>query len=236
MHADTAISRQPLGGSESYFIRSGYRSRNQVEYFLDETDDPITWQPDVYPYAAARAKELGRDVLIDIGCGRAGKLASLAREHPAWTFVGVDFGDNLSWCRDNHSFGQWVEADLESTAGLPITPSLVRRSLVVCSDVVEHLVDPNPVLSLIRDLLNDGSAEAVLSTPARECRSGYDAPGPPRNPSHVREWASDEFQALLRASGFDIHYADLTRSDDFSNGLSTQLLLVGAQTEEGERS
>ncbi|WP_408907376.1 hypothetical protein [Streptomyces albidoflavus] len=89
---------------------------------------------------------------------------------------------------------------------------------------------------MIRDLLNDGSAEAVLSTPARECRSGYDAPGPPRNPSHVREWASDEFQALLRASGFDIHYADLTRSDDFSNGLSTQLLLVGAQTEEGERS
>ncbi|MEU9057921.1 methyltransferase domain-containing protein [Streptomyces sp. NPDC048430] len=236
MHADTAISRQPLGGAESYFIRSGYRSRNQVEYFLDETDDPITWQPDVYPYAAARAKELGRDVLIDIGCGRAGKLASLAGEHPAWTFVGVDFGDNLSWCRDNHSFGQWVEADLESTAGLPITPSLVRRSLVVCSDVVEHLVDPKPVLSLIRDLLNEGSAEAVLSTPARECRSGYDAPGPPRNPSHVREWASDEFQALLRASGFDIHYADLTRSDDFSNGLSTQLLLVGAQTEEGERS
>ncbi|MBM7437645.1 bifunctional 2-polyprenyl-6-hydroxyphenol methylase/3-demethylubiquinol 3-O-methyltransferase UbiG [Streptomyces sp. HB132] len=235
MHADTAISRQPLGGADSFFIRSGYRSRNQVEYFLDEADDAITWQPDVYPYAAARAKELGRDVLIDIGCGRAGKLASLASEYPAWTFIGVDFGDNLLWCRDNHSFGQWVEADLESTEGLPIAPSLVRRSLVICSDVVEHLVNPMPVLSLIRGLLHEGSAEAVLSTPARECRSGYDTPGPPRNPSHVREWASDEFQALLRASGFAIRHTGLTRSDDFSNGLSTQLLLVGAEGAEGGR-
>ncbi|MER8089528.1 methyltransferase domain-containing protein [Streptomyces sp. NPDC094048] len=235
MHADTTTSRRPIGGAESYFIRSGYRSRGQVEYFLDETEDAVTWQPDVYPYAAARAKALGRDVLIDIGCGKAGKLASLADEYPAWTFIGVDFGDNLLWCRDNHSFGQWFEADLESSVELPIAPALVRRSVVVCSDVIEHLVNPIPALSLIRGLLMKGSAGAVLSTPARECRSGYDAPGPPRNPSHVREWASDEFQAMLRASGFEIHHAGLTRSDDFSNGLSTQLLLVGAEGTEGER-
>lgn len=52
----------------------------------------------------------------------------------------------------------------------------------------------------------------------------------------MREWASDEFQALLRASGFGIHYVGLTRSDDASNGLSTQLILVGlGEAEEGER-
>lgn len=236
MHTDTAISRQPVGGAESFFIRSGYRSRDRVEYFLDETDDTVTWQPDVYPYAAARAKELGCDVMIDIGCGQAGKLASLAGEYPTWSFVGVDFGDNLVWCRDNHPFGEWIEADLESSERLPIDPSLVRRSIVVCSDVIEHLLNPTPTLALIRGLLMDGSAAAVLSTPARECRSGYDTPGPPRNPSHVREWASDEFQALLRASGFEIQYAGLTRSDDASNGLSTQLVLVGVEgPEEVER-
>lgn len=235
MHIDIAPSRQPIGDAESFFIRSGYRSRNEVEYFLDETDDTVTWQPDVYPYAAARAKEFGRDVVIDIGCGQAGKLASLAREYPTWSYVGVDFGDNLVWCRDNHPFGEWVEADLESAERLPIDASLVRRSIVVCSDVIEHLVNPMPALSLIRGLLMGGSATAVLSTPARECRSGYDTPGPPRNPSHVREWASDEFQALLKASGFEVHYAGLTRSDDASNGLSTQLLLVGVGGTEGEQ-
>ncbi|MFJ2626888.1 methyltransferase domain-containing protein [Streptomyces sp. NPDC087532] len=235
MHTDTTTARRPLGGAESYFIRSGYRSRDRVEYFLDETDDTVTWQPDVYPYAAARSLELGRDVVIDIGCGRAGKLASLAYEYPAWSYIGVDFGDNLVWCRDNHPFGEWIEVDLESAERLPVDPALVRRSIVVCSDVIEHLVNPVPALSLIRGLLLEGSAAAVLSTPARECRSGYDTPGPPRNPSHVREWASDEFQALLEASGFEIHHAGLTRSDDASNGMSTQLVLVGAEEAEGEQ-
>ncbi|MFD4477174.1 class I SAM-dependent methyltransferase [Streptomyces sp. NPDC058471] len=235
MHADTATSRQPIGGAETYFIRSGYRSRDQVQYFLDETDDTVTWQPDVYPFAAARALELGRDVVIDIGCGRAGKLASLDYEYPAWSYIGVDFGDNLVWCRDNRPFGEWIEVDLESAERLPIAPALVRRSIVVCSDVIEHLVNPAPVLSLIRGLLMEGSAAAVLSTPARECRSGYDTPGPPRNLSHVREWASDEFRALLEASGFKIHHAGLTRSDDASNGLSTQLVLVGVEETEGEQ-
>jgi hypothetical protein len=227
VYTGTATTGQPVGSAASFFIRSGYRSRSEVEYFVDETDDTVTWQPDVYPYAAARAAELGRDVVIDIGCGRAGKLASLAAEHPSWSFVGVDLGDNLAWCRDNHPFGQWIEADLESAERLPIDPSRVRRSVVVCSDVIEHLVTPTPALTLIRGLLIEGNGVAVLSTPARECRSGYDAPGPPRNRSHVREWASDEFQALLQASGFKIHKAGLTRSDDASNGLSTQLVLVG---------
>jgi hypothetical protein len=198
-----------------------------VQYFTDTTDDGVTWQPDVYPYAATLAEHSGRDAIIDLGCGRAGKLAALAAERPQWTYVGVDFGENLAWCRDNRSFGQWIDADLEETEQLPLAPDLLRRSIVICSDVVEHLLDPIPLLALTRNLLSDGCSAAAFSTPAREVRSGYDAPGPPRNPSHVREWACDEFQSLLRASGFEIHYAGLTRSDDTSHGLSTQLVTVG---------
>lgn len=231
VHKDTTISSQPIGGIESFFIRDGYRSRSEVEYFADETS--VTWQPDVYPYTATWAKNFGRDAVIDIGCGRAGKLASLASDYPAWSFVGVDYGDNLRWCRDNHPFGEWIEANLETAERLPLDPSLVRRSIVVCSDVIEHLLNPGPALALIRGLLVAGSAAAVLSTPARECLVGYDVAGPPRNPSHVREWASDEFLALLLASGFEIHYAGLTRSDDASNSLSTQLLLVRVAGAEG---
>ncbi|WP_441247336.1 class I SAM-dependent methyltransferase [Kitasatospora sp. McL0602] len=221
------LSRQPLGDATTHHIRAGYRHRTTVEYFADTTDDDVTWQPDVYPYVATLAEHSGFDTLIDLGCGRAGKLAALAAERPDWTYIGVDFGDNLAWSRDNHAFGQWIDADLEKTELLPLAPDLLRRSVVVCSDVIEHLLDPLPLLALTRNLLSDGCSVAVLSTPAREFRSGYDAPGPPRNPSHVREWASDEFQALLRACGFEIHYAGVTRSDDASHGLSTQLVTVG---------
>ncbi|MFI5808571.1 class I SAM-dependent methyltransferase [Streptomyces sp. NPDC051561] len=231
MHITPAPSSTPIGDPTTHFIRYGYRSRDTVEYFADATDDTTVWQPDVYPYTAARMEEYGRDVLIDIGCGRAGKLASLAAVHPNWSYLGVDFGANLNWCRDHHTFGQWIEADLESARSLPLDPALISRSVVVCSDVLEHLLDPRPALALLHRLLEQGCAAAVLSTPAREFRSGYDAPGPPRNPSHVREWASDEFQALLRASGFAILSAERTRSDDVSHGMSTQLVLVGLAQE-----
>ncbi|MGY0230172.1 class I SAM-dependent methyltransferase [Longispora urticae] len=214
-----------LGSSETYFIRPGYRSRETVEYFHDLTDGVI-WQPDVYPYAAEQAIRHGRDVIIDIGCGQAGKLAALALGYPCWTYVGVDFGENLTWCRENLPFGTWVDADLETAERLPLSRELVQRSVVVCSDVLEHLLDPTPALKMIRGLLRDGCARAVLSTPAREQRSGYADPGPPRNPSHVREWTSDEFEALLNASGFEVEHASLTRSDDASGGLTTQLVVV----------
>ena len=139
----------------------------------------------------------------------------------------MDSGENLHWCRANHHFGEWIEANLATTRDLPLSPAVIKRSLVVCSDVVEHVLDPRPLLALVRGLLAAGSPGAVFSTPAREFRSGYETPGPPRNPSHVREWAGDDFQALLRACGFEIHYAGLTRSDDVSDGLSTQLVIVG---------
>lgn len=213
---------------DSYFLTAGYRQRTTVEYFADDADDGITWQPDVYPHAAVLATELGRDVLIDIGCGRAGKLAGLAADRPDRRYVGVDYGPNIAWCRDNLPFGDWLEADLERCTELPLDPALVRRSVVICSDVLEHMLKPEVLAGLIRNLLVAGAGAAVLSTPARELRAGADDPGPPRNPSHVREWTSEEFQAFLRHAGFHLEHAGLTRSDDAGGGQTTQLAVVTA--------
>ncbi|MGH3715561.1 MAG: class I SAM-dependent methyltransferase [Micromonosporaceae bacterium] len=230
MSTTTNPTATQVGGPATYFIRAGYRSRECVEYFVDETTDAV-WQPDVYPYTADQALARGHDAIIDIGCGRAGKLLSLSTTHPTWAYIGVDFGENLTWCRDNLPFGTWIHADLETTQHLPIASHLLERSVVVCSDVLEHLLNPVPALTMIHGLLKGGAAVAVLSTPARERRSGYSDPGPPRNPSHVREWASDEFQSLLEFAGFRILHAGLTRSDDISGGMTTQLVLVDLRPE-----
>lgn len=69
-----------------------------------------------------------------------------------------------------------------------------------------------------------GNSPVVLSRPAREHRAGADYLGQPRNRAHVREWTSNEFETFAAASGFTIYDARLTRSDERSNGLSTQLL------------
>lgn len=206
-------------------LPAGYQQRTNPEYFADTADDGITWQPNVYPHAAGLAQELGRDVIIDVGCGHAGKLALLQHGQPRWHYIGVDYGPNIHWCRSHRPFGDWIEADLETQTALAIPAARLRRAVIVCSDVLEHLVRPDIAIRMMLSLATDGgNAPVVLSTPARERRAGADYLGQPRNPAHVREWTSSEFQSFVTSSGFAIRDARLTRSDDQSNGLTTQLV------------
>lgn len=219
------------GGSpcpDNHFLPCNYRQRAAPEYFADDAEDGVEWQPDVYPYAAEIVHRFGRHAVIDLGCGRAGKLVKLAGTHPGWDFVGVDVGPNIAWCRTALQFGEWIEADLETCPRLPLDTALVRQSVVVCSDVLEHLVHPETLTDLIVSLLSSGAARAVLSTPARELRAGPAALGPPRNRCHVREWASHEFCAFLRAREIEIEDFVLTRSDDAVGGRTTQLVMARA--------
>jgi SAM-dependent methyltransferase len=198
--------------SRNFFLKSGYSARSEPEYFTDELQG-ITWQPDVYPIAAEFAAEKGSKKIIDIGCGRALKLAKLHRQRPDWEYIGIDYGANASWCRANHRFGTWIEADLES--GILRTRNFaVDKSILICSDVVEHLVNPVHFLRLIRNLLRQGATAAIFSTPERDLTRGISDNGPPENPCHVREWNSEEFRSILEWAGFELIHLGLTRSND----------------------
>ena len=198
--------------SKNFFLKNGYSARSNPEYFTDELPG-VTWQPDVYPIAADFAVEKGSKKIIDIGCGRALKLAKLHRQRPDWEFIGIDYGANVSWCRANHRFGTWIEADLEH--GILRTENFsVEKSILICSDVVEHLVNPVPFLRLIRNLLRQGAISVIFSTPERDLTRGNSDNGPPDNPCHVREWNSEEFKALLEWAGFELIHLGLTRSND----------------------
>ncbi|MFD6452827.1 hypothetical protein ACWFRF_10100 [Nocardia sp. NPDC055165] len=212
---------------ENHFLARGYTQRVPPEYFVDIDDSGIIWQPDVYPVALKAAYDHGCDVVIDLGCGRAGKLLELHESDLDMGIVGVDFGTNIDWCRANLSVGTWLEADLEHTVTLPLSAELIGRAVVVCSDVLEHLIDPRPTMQLICWLLDQGAACAVLSTPARDKRVGAQHLGPPFNPSHVREWTRDEFQAFLQSFPISIQQFELTRSDDAGGGQTTQLVVLG---------
>jgi SAM-dependent methyltransferase len=212
---------------DNLYLPCGYVQRKRAAYFSDDADDGVVWQPDVYTRVGELVAAQTEHVVIDLGCGRAGKLASLADDHAGWTFIGVDYGANITWCASNLDFGDWIEADLESESPLPIDRGRIAGAIVVCSDVLEHLVRPDVAIAHIKRLLAVGASRAVLSTPAREKRAGHDPPGPPANEAHVREWASTEFHEVVRAAGFVIAESSLTRSDDSGGGLTTQLLVVG---------
>jgi Methyltransferase domain len=218
-----------------YFLPHNYVQRFTPEYFVDDERDGVLWQPDVYPFAAQVALENGCDSIIDLGCGRGGKLVTLHAVRPDWHYIGIDVGSNIAWCQEHLAFGQWIEADLETCCTLQLPLARVRKAIVVCSDVLEHLVNPDVATGLIGSLLRSGAQAAVLSTPARELRAGLNHPGPPRNTAHVREWASQEFCSFVRAQGLEISSFSFSRSDDAGGGRTTQLLLVrsGGQPEGG---
>jgi SAM-dependent methyltransferase len=217
------------GASETYFIRPDYTARPAPEYFRDleagpAEDDGVVWQPDVYTHAAAIAKALGATRIVDIGCGSGKKLAALAGD---LDIVGIDYGPNIAECRTTYPVGRWIEFDLSDRSALiPLDAADWAGSVVVSSDVIEHLVEPEHLLRQVAHGLGQGAAAAVISTPDRVRTYGTQHLGPPPNPAHVREWEIGEFEAFLRAQGFAHTDLELTRSHTGSWDLMTILARV----------
>lgn len=198
-----------LGSPEQYFLRPGYESRDKTAYFADADDGKI-WQPDVYAEAAEIARRLGATKLIDFGCGEARKLVA---QHPRFEIIGVDFGPNLEACAERFKFGRWIRHDFDSENALNLTEEDLRDSVLISSDVIEHLLRPERLLKTLRTALTHARA-LVMSTPERNHTRGWDSKGPPENPCHVREWTRGEFEALLTHHGFEHSHVGLTRSHD----------------------
>jgi len=201
-----------------YMIRSGYESRPEPLYFVDlDPNTDIVYQPDVYTHASELASALGAWRLIDVGCGKAGKLVAL-EEH--FETFGIDHGENIAWCREHHSTGVWIEHDLEQPDPIPVD---ARDSIVVCADVIEHLRQPQHLAAGLLRLLEDGALAVLISTPEREGTYGPWHQGPPPNVAHAREWTIRELTTFLRRIGFRHGTAGLTRNNTAENQSSTIL-------------
>jgi SAM-dependent methyltransferase len=207
------------------FLPAGYRARLEPSYFEDAGRLGIVHQPDVYPYAAVLADRMAASWLIDIGCGRARKLLPF---RDRFRLFGVDYGENIRWCREEHPEHRWLERDLTSPGVLPIPEHIASDAVVICSDVIEHLPDPLP---LVRNLANlaERCRAVVVSTPDRVLVHGRDHRGPPDNPAHVREWSLSELLDLFAANGATPALAGHTRNNDVASLKRTILLTFGPE-------
>lgn len=206
----------------SFFIKPGYQARTQPEYYPDVHDDGIVWQPEVYPLAATLAFQYDCRYIIDIGCGRARKLAAL---HPEFEIIGLDFGSNLEHCRAAYPFGKWIEVDLENCEGVELSPEILSNAVIVNSDVIEHLVNPTRLMQLIRSYLVHAKV-ALISTPERDLERGTQDMGPPANPTHIREWNLVELETMLSREGLRPAYCGLTLSNDREQLRKTSLAVI----------
>lgn len=206
-----------------FFIRDDYKPNLYPLYFVDDPtiERGVVFQPDVYALAVYLADRYGCGI-VDVGCGYADKLAAIHDEHPDMPITGIDYQRNYDWARSHYPWGTWHDWDLEQDHQLDAT-----GAIVVCADVIEHLVDPAP---LMRMLAGSGATAIVMSTPEREVCYGTGHHGPPPNYHHVREWNTEELRLYVESCGLTIHFHGLTRGSSVSWVMSCQLLVLSAPT------
>jgi SAM-dependent methyltransferase len=191
-----------------YGMRPDYRP-NLVAAANDAEPSPQYWSANRialsrryqwYAYRQARrlASRRGVRTVVDVGCGVGTKLDEFFGDR--FDAFGVDQAFAVETARRLGRRGTYVAQNLQQETPSAALPR--PADLVVSSDVIEHLADPDRVLAYIRELCGPDTF-VVLTTPERIGLRGRESVTP-GNPAHVREWSFDEFSMYVEASGFRI--------------------------------
>ena len=203
-----------------------YTIRKQNDHFID-TNVGIVYQPHVYELLSFLATRSRPSRIINIGAGSGDKLRGLDQE---FEVICIDTPHIRDYTIANVPQAKFIECNLER--GLPsIASSLWDKSLVICTDVLEHLKEPEV---LARDLasVRQDCAFMLISTPDRVRARGVLDQGPPLNRAHTMEWAIDEFARFLNDCGFETKLrVGYTRSNSLSAAKSTILAIAGREAE-----
>ncbi|WP_267423485.1 methyltransferase domain-containing protein [Methylobacterium sp. GC_Met_2] len=184
-----ATRERPLMSEPTYTeygTLAEYTAQSEPTHFDDRTfrDE---WQNEVYAEAYAHFRDRGYRRITDFGCGSGFKLV---KYFPAPTTIGIEIEPSLSHVRAQYPDREW-------RSGEELVHSLRDAEMIITSDVIEHLPDPGALLQAFAD----SPAEFfVISTPALELlaeRKMSPRLGPPANPSHIREWTTDEFHKFV---------------------------------------
>lgn len=168
------------------FLPSGYIKRTQYFHF-DDTKNKDEWQKEVYEAAAAIATRFKMKDIVDFGCGSGYKLVKYFSE---FNTVGIELECNLKFLKTRYPSRQWLSLDTRFQ-------SLPYSDMIICSDVIEHLVDP---VAFLEYLSQQQFRLLIISTPERGLvYHGRESLmcGPPGNRAHTMEWAFNEFNHLI---------------------------------------
>ena len=136
----------------NYFIKNEY-----VHGSINNTSDKISgenywtdsklFESSQYQFQVyKKALELLRNncdpkplTILDIGCGTAEKLKFIHNLYPMNNYIGIDQNNIIEILQYKYPWGRWVADDLES--GIK---TQIKADLIICSDVIEHLLEPLP--------------------------------------------------------------------------------------------
>lgn len=158
-----------------YCIDPAYKMRSEVPHF-DDTPFADEYQKEVYELARAEFDRRGFETVLDIGCGGAYKLLKYFGDQKT---AGIEVEPTLSWLKAKYPDRLWRAPQC---VALPY-------DMVICSDVIEHVEDPDALLEQIKAVR---PKLVVISTPDRTLLNGPPL-GPPKNIHHRMEFTAKEF-------------------------------------------
>ena len=203
--AYTYIISQPV-----YNIKRGYIHKEKYVYF-DDTSNTDKWQQEVYAKALEYAEKDNLNTIIDFGCGSAYKLKKYFNDYQT---TGIDISPTYEFLKKTYPKDNWLnfgDFDMASLSG----------DIVICSDVIEHVLDPDVLLNNIKKIKN--VKYIFISTPDRNLIYS-ERFGPPYNPSHIREWTFEELETYI-GEHFDVIEHMITNRKQW-----TQLIIVKNNT------
>jgi 2-polyprenyl-3-methyl-5-hydroxy-6-metoxy-1,4-benzoquinol methylase len=154
-------------------------------------DDSLKRQKNVYDLASSLVQNEEKLAVLDLGCGNPVKLlTSFPKLDRAF---GIDFPEKILSIATaaNGSNHKFLGYDLDDLIDLK-----EKFDLVICSDVIEHVNDPDMLLENAKRHMDDESI-LVISSPEKRTTNEI-------NYLHVREFTFEELSALLCANDFEI--------------------------------
>lgn len=136
--------------------------------------------------------------IIDVGCGNGTFLAILQERYPQAILCGVEYSQQAKQVAPGH-----IRKFIQVGDIVELAPKLADQpyDIVVCSEVLEHVPNPNQAIEAIVSLLKPKGL-AVFTVPGgmRYWSEQDEVAG------HFRRFEYDEFADLLQKSGLQIEH------------------------------
>lgn len=180
----TYISSKP-----KYNIKRGYIHKKEYIHF-DDTINTDEWQKEVYLKAKEYVETNNLTSIIDYGCGSGYKLKNIFNQYDT---IGIEVNPTYDFLKKKYPSDNWIEFGKFNFEDL-------SSDIVICSDVIEHVIDPDELINNIKQIKN--VKYIFISTPDRNIIPSKQF-GPPFNPSHIREWSFEELHKYI-SRHFDV--------------------------------
>ncbi len=163
--------------------------RKHLESFLEKLVDIV--------------RNTGCSTLLDAGCGEGFVVGYISKRLPELKITGVDLSEDAIEYAKSH-FGDHARFRTGSVYKLPFSDK--SFDTVLCSEVLEHLDDPNRAVGELKRVARHHVIITVPHEPYFQWLNSLgQLVGVSSDPGHVNFWTSNTFQAFVRA-----HFPDAT--------------------------